>query len=56
MSEEYKTTTAQKVNRMRNGEVIECNLCKIGIIRPVGNKETTTVFECDKCGKSIRLN
>ena len=39
----------KRIQRMRNGEKIECPICKRGQWEAVGDKKTTPLFQCDYC-------
>ena len=50
-----KTASEIRIEKMRNGEKLQCPRCKDGYVSAVGNPLTTKVFKCDICGMSIVL-
>ena len=41
---------------LRSGEEMQCNHCKDGIVKAVGDCEKTNTFRCEKCKKEIIVN
>lgn len=52
----YIDKTLEMVKKLRKGEDVSCPSCKKGIIRPCGDKESTAVFQCDNCKKSLHVD
>ena len=50
-----KPKTVERIEKMRNGEKLKCPKCKEGYISAVGDPETTLVFRCSGCDRSIVL-
>lgn len=50
-----KTTTEDRVERMRNGEKLPCPRCSGGLFFAVGNPKTTNIFSCNKCNLKMTL-
>ena len=48
-----KPKSIEKIEKMRNGEKIKCPRCDTGFISAVGNPQTTYLFRCNNCGKSL---
>lgn len=46
----------ERLNKLRNGEVVTCKQCGKGIMKPHGDYRTTHCFVCDSCGKRININ
>lgn len=40
----YIDKTMEIVKRIRNGEKVQCPLCKKGQIQPIGDRQYTTIF------------
>ena len=52
----YIDKTMEIVKRIRNGEKVQCPLCKKGQIQPIGDRQYTTIFSCDNSKKTLHLN
>lgn len=50
-----KISVEEKIEKMRNGEKIECPRCKIGFFSAVGDPKTTNVFRCNNCEAAMTL-
>lgn len=52
----YHNKTYERIRKIRNGEKVQCPLCKKGQIQPIGDRQCTTIFSCDNCKKTLHLN
>ena len=50
-----KTETERRIEKMRNGEKLQCPRCKEGRFSAVGDPMTTNVFRCDHCSTGMVL-
>lgn len=46
----------QVIKRLRIGEKVLCPQCNSGTVIPVGNREKTNCFHCEKCTFKIIVN
>ena len=45
------------VNRLWNGERVNCSTCNTGILEPVGGTYSDTrCFVCNKCGEKLDID
>lgn len=52
----YIDKTMEIVKRIRNGEKVQCPLCKKGRYSQLEIGNTQPFFSCDNCKKTLHLN
>ena len=46
----------ERLKRLRNGEEVKCKHCENGVLKPIGDYQTTSCFVCNECGNKININ
>ena len=43
----------ERLARLKNGEIVLCKKCKIGIMEPIGDLKKTNTFICRQCNNQL---
>ncbi|WP_154519986.1 hypothetical protein [Velocimicrobium porci] len=46
----------ERLKMLRNGEIVLCTHCKVGIMQPIGDAVKTNTFQCNKCKRQMIFN
>lgn len=50
-----KTSTEERIEKMRKGEKLPCPKCSNGLFSAIGEPKTTNTFGCNKCSTKMTL-
>lgn len=45
-----------RMKKLRSGEVVICDACGEGVLKPIGDAKSTHCFVCESCGVRINID